>query len=92
MDDVIAAIRAREAANGIRYEIIDLRDFANPIPAIMGRTPARGVSIGGDPFRTVLPLTDAEARMLAQTDLVLIPHLSGHRCAQEAAGRLFACL
>jgi len=73
MDDVIAAIRAREAANGIRYEIIDLRDFANPIPAIMGRTPARGVSIGGDPFRTVLPLTDAEARMLAQTDLVLIP-------------------
>ena len=73
MDDVIAAIRARESDLGIRYETIDLRDFANPIPAIMGRTPAKGVSIGGDPFRTVLPLTDAEAGMLSQTDLVLLP-------------------
>ena len=73
MDDVIGAIRAREAGLGIRYETIDLRDFANPIPAIMGRTPAKGVSIGGDPFRTVLPLTDAEVQMLAQTDLVLLP-------------------
>lgn len=73
MDEVIAAIRAREAGLGVRYDTIDLRDFANPIPAIMGRTPALGVSIGGDPFRTVLPLTDAEAEMLSQTDLVLIP-------------------
>tara|TARA_R110002020_G_scaffold35743_2_gene107794 strand:- start:1684 stop:3384 length:1701 start_codon:yes stop_codon:yes gene_type:complete len=73
MDEVIAAIHAREARLGVRYEIIDLRDFANPIPAIMGRTPAKGVSIGGDPFRTVLPLTEAEADMLSRTDLVLIP-------------------
>ncbi|KGF68897.1 hypothetical protein LL06_13890 [Hoeflea sp. BAL378] len=73
MDEVIAAIHAREARLGLRYDVIDLRDFANPIPAIMGRIPAKGVSIGGDPFRTVLPLTEAEAEMLSRTDLVLIP-------------------
>lgn len=73
MDDVIGAIHQREAETGHRYEVIDVRDFANPITAIMGRTPARGVSIGGDPYRTVLPLTDREADLLSDTDIVLIP-------------------
>ena len=50
-----------------------MRDFANPVTAVMGRTPARGVSIGGDPFRAVLPLTDEEAEALSQTDIVLLP-------------------
>ncbi|WP_394689675.1 hypothetical protein [Hoeflea sp.] len=73
MDQVIAAIYAREADLGRRYEVIDLRDFANPITAAMGRTPAKGVVIGGDPYRAVLPLTEEETLMLAQSDLVLLP-------------------
>ena len=73
MDEVVEAIRAREARLGRHYKVIDVRDFANPITAIMGRTPARGVSIGGDPYRTVLPLTDEEAEALSQTDIVLLP-------------------
>ncbi|MCY0094833.1 hypothetical protein [Hoeflea ulvae] len=73
MDEVIEAIRQRETRLGRHYEVIDLRDFANPIAAVMGRTPAGGVSIGGDPYRTVLPLTDAEAQALSQTDIVLLP-------------------
>lgn len=73
MDDVIAAIREREARLGRHYEVIDVRDFANPITAVMGRTPARGVSIGGDPYRAVLPLTDEEAKALSEADLVLLP-------------------
>ncbi len=73
MDQVIAAIHAREAKTGHRYEVIDLRDFANPITAAMGRTPAKGVAIGGDPYRAAVPLTEEETRMLAQSDLVLLP-------------------
>ncbi len=73
MDEVIEAIREREARLGRHYEVIDMRDFANPVTAVMGRTPARGVSIGGDPFRAVLPLTDEEAEALSQTDIVLLP-------------------
>jgi hypothetical protein len=73
MDKVIGAIHAREAETGHRYEVIDLRDFANPITAAMGRTPAKGVAIGGDPYRAALPLTEEETRMLAQSDLVLLP-------------------
>ncbi len=73
MDDVINAIREREARLGRHYQVIDVRDFANPITAVMGRTPARGVSIGGDPYRAVLPLTDEEAAALSQTDIVLLP-------------------
>jgi len=73
MDEVIEAIRAREARLDRHYEVIDMRDFANPVTAVMGRTPARGVSIGGDPFRAVLPLTEEEAEALSQTDLVLLP-------------------
>ena len=73
MDEAIEAIRDREARLGRHYEVIDVRDFANPITAVMGRTPARGISIGGDPFRAVLPMTEEEAAALAQTDLVLLP-------------------
>ncbi|AKI00842.1 hypothetical protein IMCC20628_02138 [Hoeflea sp. IMCC20628] len=73
MDEVIEAIREREARLDRHYEVIDLRDFANPIAAVMGRTPAKGVSIGGDPYRTVLPLTGEEAEALSQTDIVLLP-------------------
>lgn len=73
MDEVIGAIREREADLGHHYEVIDLRDFANPVTAAMGRTPARGISIGGDPYRAVLPLTGEEADLLSQTDLVLLP-------------------
>jgi hypothetical protein len=73
MDEAITAIRQREADLGRLYEVIDLRDFANPVTAAMQRTPARGVAIGGDPYRSVLPLTDAETVMLAETELVLIP-------------------
>lgn len=73
MDEAIDAIREREARLDRHYEIIDLRDFANPIAAVMGRTPAKGVSIGGDPYRAVLPLTDEEAAALSQTDIVLLP-------------------
>lgn len=73
MDDVIGAIRRREAELGHHYEVIDLRDFANPITAVMGRTPARGVSIGGDPYRAVLPLTAEETAALSRTDIVLLP-------------------
>ncbi|WP_420409257.1 hypothetical protein [Hoeflea sp.] len=73
MNEVIGAIREREAELGRRYEIIDLRDFANPIVAAMGRTPARGVAIGGDPYRAAFPLNDAEIEMLAESDLVLLP-------------------
>ena len=73
MDAVIGAIREREADLGRHYEVIDLRDFANPVTAAMGRTPARGISIGGDPYRAVLPLTGEEADLLSQTDLVLLP-------------------
>ncbi|SOE18701.1 hypothetical protein SAMN05877838_3637 [Hoeflea halophila] len=73
MDEAIGALRDREARLGRHYEVIDVRDFANPITAVMGRTPARGVSIGGDPFRAVLPLTDEEAQALSQTDIVLLP-------------------
>ncbi|MCC0035562.1 MAG: hypothetical protein H6887_09900 [Hoeflea sp.] len=73
IDEVIGAIRQREADFGHHYEVIDLRDFANPVTAAMGRTPARGVSIGGDPYRAVLPLTGEEESLLAQTDLVLLP-------------------
>jgi hypothetical protein len=60
MDDVIGAIRSREAELGHHYQVIDLRDFANPVTAVMGRTPARGISIGGDPYRAVLPPTQEE--------------------------------
>lgn len=73
MNEVIRAIREREAELGRSYEIIDLRDFANPVVAAMERTPARGVAIGGDPYRAAFPLTDEEVEMLAQTDLVLLP-------------------
>lgn len=73
MDEVIAAIHAREVETGHHYEVIDLRDFANPITAAMGRTPARGVAIGGDPYRAAFPLNVEEIEMLAQTDLVLLP-------------------
>ena len=38
MDEVIDAIRDREARLGRHYEIIDMRDFANPLTAVMGRT------------------------------------------------------
>jgi hypothetical protein len=73
MDDVIGAIRSREAELGHHYEVIDLRDFANPITAVMGRTPASGISIGGDPYRAVLPPTKQEIAALSQTDIVLLP-------------------
>lgn len=73
MDEAIKAIRDREAQLNRHYEVIDVRDFANPITAVMGRTPARGVSIGGDPYRAVLPLTEEESQALAQSDIVLLP-------------------
>ncbi|WP_422369941.1 hypothetical protein [Hoeflea sp.] len=73
MNEVIAAIHEREAELGRRYEVIDLRDFANPIVAAMQRTPARGVAIGADPYRAAFPLTDIEIGMLADSDLVLLP-------------------
>ncbi|MEQ8481344.1 MAG: hypothetical protein RIC18_11865 [Hoeflea sp.] len=73
MNEVISAIREREAELGRRYEVIDLRDFANPIVAAMGRTPARGVAIGGDPYRAAFPLIEAEIEMLSEADLVLLP-------------------
>jgi hypothetical protein len=73
MDEVISAIHAREAQSGHHYKMIDLRDFANPVTAAMGRVPAKGVAIGGDPYRAAFPPNAEETEMLAQTDLVLVP-------------------
>jgi len=73
VDAGIAAILAHEVRTGSRFETIMSLNFANPFPALLGRTGVRHIAIGADPFRAV-PKPDAEAiAAVAAADLVVLP-------------------
>ncbi|MFM9975827.1 MAG: hypothetical protein ACKVON_14790 [Beijerinckiaceae bacterium] len=67
------AVLAYEAANQVRFERIVTLDFVDPLPAMLGRTPLKDLSIGNDPDRTLIEL---DARAIAEVnsaDAILIP-------------------
>lgn len=72
-DDAIDALRAYEAANGVRFDTIFNIDFANPFPWLMDRHAPKHVAIGADPFRAIPP-PDANVRAsVAAVDIALVP-------------------
>lgn len=73
VDGAVDALRAYEAANGVRFETIFNIDFANPFPWLMDRHAPKRVAIGADPFRAIPP-PDAKVRAaVAALDIALMP-------------------
>ncbi|WP_420102816.1 hypothetical protein [Bosea sp. (in: a-proteobacteria)] len=69
----LRAITAWEAANRRRLNRVFTLDFVDPMNALLGRVPPRGVPVGADPTRT-LPRLDADTMAeLAATDAILAP-------------------
>ncbi|EAU40073.1 hypothetical protein FP2506_02490 [Fulvimarina pelagi HTCC2506] len=69
----VAAIKAYETANDVRFETIFSLNFTNPFPYLMDRSAPKGLPIGADPTRTVPEPSDAVLAELEATDLVLYP-------------------
>lgn len=89
VDAGIGAILAHEARTGTRFETIMSLNFANPFPALLGRTGVRHIAIGADPFRAV-PAPDAAAlAAVAAADLVLLPQCP-ITVANEALREIYA--
>ncbi len=79
-DEAVDAVRAFEAANGVRFETILNLNFANPFPWLLDRSAPRHVAIGADPSRAVPP-PDARVREAVRAvDLALYP-----KCPQTIA-------
>lgn len=73
VDDAIDAIRAYEAANGVRFETILNIDFTNPFPWLMDRRAPHHVAIGADPFRAVPPPDENVRTAIRAVDVALVP-------------------
>ncbi|WP_156410289.1 hypothetical protein [Bosea sp. Root381] len=89
VDAGIGAILAHEAQSGTRFETIMSLNFANPFPALMGRTGVRHIAIGADPFRAVETPDAAAIAAVAAADLVLLPQCP-ITVANEALRGLYA--
>lgn len=72
-DEAVGAIKAYEAANGVRFETIMNLNFVNPFPWLLDRTAPRHIAIGADPFRAVPDPDSAVLASVAATDLLLYP-------------------
>ncbi|WP_247959005.1 hypothetical protein [Ensifer sesbaniae] len=73
IDEAIDAMRAYEAANGVRFETILNIDFTNPFPWLMDRSAPKHVAIGADPFRAVPPPDENVRAALRSVDIALVP-------------------
>lgn len=73
VDRAVDAVRAFEAADGVRIETVMSLDFANPFPWLLERHAPRHIAIGADPFRAVPDPDSAVADAVRGTDLVLYP-------------------
>ena len=51
--EAVEAIKAYEAANGVRFETIMSLNFVNPFPWLLDRHAPRRIAIGADPYRAV---------------------------------------
>lgn len=72
-NEAVEAIRAYEAANGVRFETIMSLNFVNPFPYVLERQATPYIAIGADPFRAV-PAPDARTiDAVRRTDLALLP-------------------
>ena len=81
-DDLIDAIRAYEADNGVRFDSIMTLDFTNIVPYLMDRDAPKHIPIGADPSRTVGTLDADAIAAVENTDLVL------HRKCPVTSGTL----
>ncbi len=72
-NEAVEAIRAFEAAHGVRFETIMNLNFVNPFPYALGRQGTPYIAIGADPFRAVPPPNARTIEAVRRTDLVLMP-------------------
>ncbi|OCP01005.1 MULTISPECIES: hypothetical protein [unclassified Ensifer] len=72
-DEAVDAIRAYEAANGVRFGTIFNVDFSNPFPWLMDRSAPRHVAIGADPFRAIPPPDQNVRAAISAVDIALVP-------------------
>jgi len=71
--DAVIALRAHEARHRLRFDRLLALDFADPFPAILGRTPVLHLSIGRMEGRTIPPLTGERLKAAHRTDAILSP-------------------
>lgn len=88
-DEAVGAIRAYEAAHGIRFGSIFATDFVNPYSWLLDRDAPRLLAIGAVPRRTAKPLDAAMAASLARTDLILVPRCTATALSEDLY-RLYA--
>jgi hypothetical protein len=67
------AILAYEAISQRRFERIVTLDFVDPLPAMLGRTPLKDLSIGNDPDRTLAQLGARAIAEINSADAILVP-------------------
>jgi hypothetical protein len=89
LDEGIAAIRRFESDKGLRFGSIMTLNFANPFPALMGRSAVAHIAIGADPYRAVPPPDATTTANMQAADLVLEP-LCPPTVAIEALKRIYA--
>ncbi|MDP4592951.1 MAG: hypothetical protein NWT00_00110 [Beijerinckiaceae bacterium] len=73
INEAVQAIRTYENKNNLRMRQILTLDFVDPLPALLGRTPVRLVSIGRMEGRTVPPLTGERLKAAHMADAFLVP-------------------
>lgn len=73
IDNAVSALRAYEAANGVRFATIFNIDFTNPFPWLLDRSAPRHVAIGADPFRAIPPPDDDVRAAVNAVDVALVP-------------------
>lgn len=73
VDEAVAAIKAYEAENDVRFSTIMSFNFVNPFPWLLQRHAPLHIAIGADPFRAVPDPDLAVLDSVRGTDLLLYP-------------------
>jgi hypothetical protein len=89
VDEGIAAILALESEKAVRFRTMMTLNFANPFPALMGRSAVAHIAIGADPWRAVPPPDATTTANMQAADLVLEP-LCPPTVAIDALKRIYA--
>src|SRR5690606_13980913 len=72
--EAVNAIRRREAETGVRYRSLAGLDYVDPLPMLLGRTPARGMPMELDPTRGYPVARHEDYRAgLREVDVILRP-------------------
>ena len=73
INEAVNAIRAYEHKHRVRFNRLLSLDFVDPLPAILGRTPIRHISLGRMEGRTVPELTGERLKAARSADAILVP-------------------